>query len=86
MQCRMSFSDAKIINMEHISITISSLEPLPFPPPCSLFPDIDRQGLLDVAFGPMFGESGSPDYFYLSYTGEFDDGVSYCIAVVVVVT
>lgn len=26
----------------------------------------------------MFGESGSPDYFYLSYTCEMDDGVRCC--------
>lgn len=35
-----------------------------------------RQGLLGFAFGPMFGVSGSPSYFYVSYTCQLDDGVS----------
>lgn len=31
------------------------------------FSSILRQGLLDFAFGPMFGVDGYPPYFYLSY-------------------
>lgn len=34
------------------------------------------QGLLDFAFGPLFGVTGYPSYFYLSYTCQLDDGVS----------
>ena len=29
-----------------------------------------------MAFGPQFGVSGFPDYFYLSYTVDLNDGVS----------
>ncbi|CAM9199998.1 unnamed protein product [Ectocarpus sp. 12 AP-2014] len=33
-----------------------------------------EEGLLDVAFGPMFSESGYPNYFYVSYTVDLNDG------------
>lgn len=50
---------------------------IPFPP---YLPDRyifrRQQGLLGLAFGPMFGVSGYPSYFYLSYTTQLDDGVS----------
>ena len=35
-----------------------------------------RQGLLDMAFDPMFGITDYPMYFYLSYTCDLHDGVS----------
>ena len=35
-----------------------------------------QQGLLDMAFDPMLGVSGYPNYFYLSYTCQLNDGVS----------
>lgn len=38
-----------------------------------------QQGLLSLAFGPMFGVSGYPSYFYLSYTTQLDDGVSWLV-------
>ncbi|CBJ28225.1 glucose sorbosone dehydrogenase [Ectocarpus siliculosus] len=31
-------------------------------------------GLLDLAFGPMFGDDSYPQYFYVSYTVLLDDG------------
>ncbi|CAM9680684.1 unnamed protein product [Pylaiella littoralis] len=33
-----------------------------------------EEGLLDFAFGPMFGQSGYPNYFYTSYTCDLNDG------------
>eukprot|EP00903_Cladosiphon_okamuranus_P010392 g9830.t1 len=33
-----------------------------------------EEGLLDFTFGPLFGVSGYPDYFYVSYTVQLDDG------------
>ncbi|CAM9489417.1 unnamed protein product, partial [Ectocarpus sp. 8 AP-2014] len=33
-----------------------------------------EEGLLDVAFGPMFGDTSYPQYFYVSYTVLLDDG------------
>eukprot|EP00904_Undaria_pinnatifida_P003870 jgi/Undpi1/13484/HiC_scaffold_8.g03143.m1 len=33
-----------------------------------------EEGLLDFAFGPMFGVEGYPQYFYLSHTVILDDG------------
>ncbi|CAN0049121.1 unnamed protein product, partial [Ectocarpus sp. 6 AP-2014] len=33
-----------------------------------------EEGLLDVAFGPMFGDNSYPQYFYVSYTVLLDDG------------
>ncbi|CAM9165509.1 unnamed protein product [Scytosiphon promiscuus] len=33
-----------------------------------------EEGLLDATFGPMFGIDGYPDYFYLSFTCQLDDG------------
>ncbi|CAM9759383.1 unnamed protein product [Scytosiphon promiscuus] len=33
-----------------------------------------EEGLLDFAFGPLFGVAGYPSYFYLSYTCQLDDG------------
>ncbi|CAN0318172.1 unnamed protein product, partial [Ectocarpus sp. 12 AP-2014] len=33
-----------------------------------------EEGLLDVAFGPMFGVPSYPSYFYVSYTVLLDDG------------
>ncbi|CAM9715370.1 unnamed protein product, partial [Ectocarpus fasciculatus] len=34
-----------------------------------------EEGLLDVAFGPMFGNSAFPQYFYVSYTVDLNDGL-----------
>ncbi|CBJ28221.1 conserved unknown protein [Ectocarpus siliculosus] len=38
------------------------------------FYDDFEEGLLDVAFGPMFGDNSYPQYFYVSYTVLLDDG------------
>lgn len=35
-----------------------------------------KQGILDFAFGPLFGVAGYPDYFYVSYTVKLDNEVS----------
>lgn len=48
------------------------------------------QGLLDVAFGPMFGQDGYEDFFYVSYTvfvngdvspscTQVDDVIVFCL-------
>ncbi|CAM9143199.1 unnamed protein product, partial [Hapterophycus canaliculatus] len=33
-----------------------------------------EEGLIDFAFSPLFGVTGYPSYFYLSYTCQLDDG------------
>ena len=39
--------------------------------------DAFLQGLLDFAFGPMFGVSGYPDNFYVSYSCQLYYEVSW---------
>lgn len=56
---------------------------LPAPPSRGIF---QQQGLLDFAFGPMFGVDGFPSYFYLSYTCQLNDGVSGTHAMVLDIT
>ncbi|CBJ28224.1 glucose sorbosone dehydrogenase [Ectocarpus siliculosus] len=45
----------------------------PVPSGGSFYGDFE-EGLLDVAFGPMFGDNSYPQYFYVSYTVLLDDG------------
>lgn len=57
-----------------ISRLITHFRSVP-PTSCSPLTFTYRQGLLDFAFSPLFGQN---DYFYVSYTCDLNDGVSRC--------
>ncbi|CAM9733940.1 unnamed protein product, partial [Ectocarpus sp. 12 AP-2014] len=61
-------------DMGSSQLVIDVAGPVPSGPSGGNFYVDFEEGLLDVAFGPMFGDNSYPQYFYVSYTVLLDDG------------
>lgn len=59
---------------KYLHLLLTNVYSVPFR--CLAFGPCLQQGLIDFAFSPLFGVTGFPSYFYLSYTVQLDDGVS----------